>query len=396
MRDAPTPPRPAVRGFLAGRLRVAALCLLPTLAVAAVLEAGARFLVSARPSLTALPTLLEAVGMLRPDPDLLFSLAPGASDFDGQVLIRTNSLGLRTPEVGPKAPGEYRILCLGESTTMGIGVDEGETYSARLERLLRQRRPGRPWTVVNAGVASYSSYQSLLYLRERGLALRPDLVLFYHEVNDYLPSTARHTSSLDFGVGKTDKEYHDLGGVRLHRVLMRHSSLYRLAFARMAAWRIERAGAAVAKNPLPQIGLPEIGLPNLLLKQEGEEEREAVGSEYSLGRRVSEEERRWVLESLVGLCRSEGIGIVLIHPSYADSVPHECLLTRFARAGGVPLFEAYPALHRAPGDAGLFIDSWHPSAAGHERLAAALEEFLGGLPGFPRGPAGAGASALSL
>ena len=40
--------------------------------------------------------------------------------------------------------------------------------------------------MINAGVSGYTSFQSRKYLELRGLELKPDLVLFYHEQNDFL------------------------------------------------------------------------------------------------------------------------------------------------------------------------------------------------------------------
>jgi hypothetical protein len=55
---------------------------------------------------------------------------------------------------------------------------------------------------------------------------------------------------------------------------------------------------------------------------------EAPANEKALGRRVTEEERQANLERLVALTNEHGMKLVLLHPSYRDSTPHECLLTR--------------------------------------------------------------------
>jgi hypothetical protein len=129
-------------------------------------------------------------GLVRADAELGWSMNPNVSlttGFQGgSYQLATNSLGLRSPEVEDKAAGEYRILSRGESTTFGLGVDADQTYSQRLQGLLTEAT-GRSVTVVNAGHSAYSSTQSLIYLRGRGLDLKPDMILFYHEANDYMP-----------------------------------------------------------------------------------------------------------------------------------------------------------------------------------------------------------------
>jgi lysophospholipase L1-like esterase len=61
-------------------------------------------------------------------------------------------------------------LLLGDSTTFGWGVGQGETFAARLEARLNQRAGHQPrWQVINAGVPAYSSCQ----LRVAAAALIP-------------------------------------------------------------------------------------------------------------------------------------------------------------------------------------------------------------------------------
>jgi hypothetical protein len=116
----------------------------------------------------------EELGLLRHDEDLFWSFQPNISvPFKG-ITVTTNSLGLRGAEVEPKQPNEMRILSLGESSTFGYGVEDDQTYSALLERRLRDAVPGRKVTVINGGVSAYTSFQSLMYLKLRGLQLRPD------------------------------------------------------------------------------------------------------------------------------------------------------------------------------------------------------------------------------
>lgn len=87
----------------------------------------------------------------------------------------TNSLGLRGPEPGPKAPGTFRIVCAGECVTFGNGVNDDETWPHRLQEALRRDHP--QVEVVNAGVVTHSE-GVLKNLMARGMPLRPDLVVF--------------------------------------------------------------------------------------------------------------------------------------------------------------------------------------------------------------------------
>jgi lysophospholipase L1-like esterase len=322
------------------------------------------------------------------DVDLGWAGKPGyraAASFSRESYA-FNSLGLRSPEVGPKREHELRVLSLGESSTMGVGVEAEETYSLRLQELLGQKLQPRPVTVINAGISGYSSFQSLKYLELRGLKLKPDLVLFYHELNDYLPSTVRDPGQSEVEVLQTDRQLYDSGLVRLSRWLLTRSALYRFASYSYAQRRIRRliatagqAGREVS-SPLAEIGLPErYNLASFLYSVDESRERESVAEVRPavVGRRVTDEERLDNLRRLVAVCRENGIALVIIHPSYRWSSRHECLLTRYCAENRIPMFEAYDVLHpAAQAPERLFHDFMHPSAAGHQALAEGLSRFI--------------------
>jgi hypothetical protein len=55
------------------------------------------------------------------------------------IVIETNSLGIRHAELGPKADDEFRVLVIGDSITFGDYVQYDETYTAMLEERLSGR-----------------------------------------------------------------------------------------------------------------------------------------------------------------------------------------------------------------------------------------------------------------
>lgn len=96
--------------------------------------------------------------------------------MDG-IRYRFNQLGLRGPETTLQKPkGTYRVLFLGDSVVMGALVKEEKAVAARLQALLGKKRPG-PVEVLNAGVTSYNLEFYLTYLKEKGFAFDPDVVL---------------------------------------------------------------------------------------------------------------------------------------------------------------------------------------------------------------------------
>jgi lysophospholipase L1-like esterase len=139
--------------------------------------------------------------------------------------IENNSEGFRGAErtPGPKSPGVFRIVCVGDSITFGFNVDQPDTYPLRLQALLEERHPGRRIEVVNTGVPGWSWLQGLRFLELQGFTLDPDLVIEGHGTNDQaLPAKV------------TDEErFHRLGGpvtraIRAAALRLSASNSYRL------------------------------------------------------------------------------------------------------------------------------------------------------------------------
>jgi hypothetical protein len=102
-------------------------------------------------------------------------------DFYGQGLTMTiNHDGLRgtVDYLGKKPVGKYRVVCLGDSMTMGYGVDDTDTYSARLQDANSQLQ------VVNMGMGGYSVCQCGVWYRRLHPKLEADLVVFTFIVED--------------------------------------------------------------------------------------------------------------------------------------------------------------------------------------------------------------------
>lgn len=318
-------------------LRFTLVCLLQVAAWLLLAESVVRFGGFDRPLAGSVSFAANAVHdpIHRIDSLLFYSLRPNLRTRWQAAPVSTNSLGLRGPEIRPKQPDEFRILSLGESSTFGAGVADDQTYSTRLGELLQQRDSRHRYRVVNAGVSGYTSFQSWKYLEQRGLELHPDLVLFYHEINDSLPAEY------------SDRELYESRSHHWHRGLAEWSAAYRALSHHMALHNIE-ADRAKGQSRVPE--QPP---------------------------RVSADERRAIFGQLAEVCRRNGIALVLIHPAYAATKPHACELTEFCSRTGVPLYDAFESLH-PPGAAprACFADECHPNVDGHEALAAGLCEFL--------------------
>ncbi len=170
-----------------------AACLLFTVLVALLGEGIVRLMVPA--------TALGGTARFQFDPVCGWTMRPNSSGTRGIVLddgtlgsvtVRISAQGFREREIGPKAPGEYRIAMIGDSFTFGTGLRDEETISARLEQRLKDAIPGKHATVMNLGCGGYGPWQAHALLLERGLALQPDLVILQLFLNnDVFDTTMR-------------------------------------------------------------------------------------------------------------------------------------------------------------------------------------------------------------
>lgn len=137
------------------------------------LEAALRLLPQPVPQLRQLESLR---GFYQLDGEGRLQVAPnwsGELQVDGRTTtLRTNSLGLRGPEPGAGAP---RILVLGDSFAMGMGVEEHEAIPARLEAQLRAQ--GVDAVVGNAGMWGTSPREWPHTLARFRAGFRPDAVV---------------------------------------------------------------------------------------------------------------------------------------------------------------------------------------------------------------------------
>ena len=118
-------------------------------------------------------------------PTLKWEMKPNQRSFTLDAPVATNSLGFRENEFAvKKPPGTFRILCLGDSVTFGVGTRMEAVYPAMLEKILNDSSPDRRFEVINMGVIGYNMRQKLISLREKGIKFDPDLVIVGFTLSD--------------------------------------------------------------------------------------------------------------------------------------------------------------------------------------------------------------------
>jgi lysophospholipase L1-like esterase len=94
----------------------------------------------------------------------------------------TNSLGFRGPE--PAAFPAHALLFIGDSFTLGYGVDDGEEFPARIAKALDQRKGPGKVPVVNASLGDNGNGRWVKFLRTDATRFEPRIVVFQVCSND--------------------------------------------------------------------------------------------------------------------------------------------------------------------------------------------------------------------
>lgn len=162
------------------------------------------------------------------------------SHFKSRIFVYTNEDGFRIPSPHyelpkEKPPGQLRIAFLG-----GSAVELASTFDTALpgslKRILLDRYPGRDIEVINAGIQSCVSRQSIAQLLFTVVDYHPDIVILYDGGNDLgLPLTYESRANFPYNF-QTMQEAWDLYRQErqqpLWRLALERSNLYRLARAR--------------------------------------------------------------------------------------------------------------------------------------------------------------------
>lgn len=133
-----------------------------------------------------------------PHPEAGYTLRPNLRLKSSTYDIRTNSLGLRGPEITLDKPaGMRRILVLGGSSVFGYSVPDGKESCRVLERLLQDQAVDvgnaavtNKVQVLNGGVPGYTVSQCRQRYQASLTVLDSDVVLLYLGWNDLKHLTA--------------------------------------------------------------------------------------------------------------------------------------------------------------------------------------------------------------
>jgi lysophospholipase L1-like esterase len=221
----------------------------------------------------------------------------------------------------PKPAGVFRILALGDSYTMGVGVHERDVFESRLEELLNARSGGngpsaRRYEVVNCGVSGYATREERILFETIAADYQPDLVLLLPVFNDDM------------------------------------------------SWVDEVKAGLIDTGSRPQP----------LFAAQGLVERARRERTYDYTRSMDE------LLRLDALVRQQGARLVVAPFRNEESAPWDGLLQALAatlRGTDIPYHDLGPALLRDPGrDLKVHPIDGHPNEVAHRLAAEELLQFL--------------------
>ncbi len=333
---------------------------------AALVELGLRLFAPPDPA-PGLRRLHEA----RPDRPWLYGLRPGARSRHSRsipVEYAVNADGFRDlPRAPVKPAGTLRVLVLGDSVTFGFGVERAEAFPAQLEARLAGAE------VLNLGVGGYNPYTEAALLADRGLAYQPDLVLVQFSVNDLNDPTLHFDAHTQQRLGEIPAAAFPDPGHRLPRPPPPASELCRrirvcglLDDARV--WLFRRRAGVREASFAPRLELPPGPERRWLAGLYGEMDRAAAGAGAAFA-------------VLAFPHRPQIAGDV------SDRLQRD--VAGIGEDGGWPTLNLVPAFRAAAPAAPepLFLDLWHPNAAGHRVAAEAIRRELAAR-GLVPGPAG--------
>lgn len=280
----------------------------------------------------------------RPNFEWFFEPNPGA-EFCGGII---NEDGYRGRVFTKEKTARNRILTLGDSSTMGFGVPDRECWPRVLESLLRAA--GKDAEVVNLGCVGFSAYQGELLFKGKGQYYHPDIVITaFGAINESFPC--------ELGVDQHDKA----------RILATKSYQINRFLDRFLIFRW-------LKGPRP-----------IYIGSHAKEEKTP---------NLSPAQFEEAILNIVNIQRAAGLHCVVVNPprrvhselDHPTAKDYTETIYKITKDGSIPLADVYKLFrsrepeysdrfHAPPGDA-WYLDSVHPSAAGHAKYAELVANVL--------------------
>ncbi|MCO6430301.1 MAG: SGNH/GDSL hydrolase family protein [Deltaproteobacteria bacterium] len=300
--------------------------------------------------------LSEAVLDSLPEKALLKTVTnvpPIAPEDRGNVLFRRNGFrGLRPCVDCPR--DSLRIFTMGGSSTFGTPMFyRNDSYTARLRRIVEERRPGEKIEIYNAGIPGYGIMQILDSIEKVIVKYRPDIITICAWFNDHSAIPGWYGF-----YGKSDKEAHEL--VALLRKIEGNRYYKKVSGTRL--YGVFRYALLKARDLIPKIG-----------------------TERSKRRpRMSPDEFAWAMEQIVSLSKKHDFLPVIILEATNRTANLKAAsrknkyyrrMLEISKVHNIPLVNPLDEFGKRK-EEWLFYDFIHPNQAGHQIIAEKLYSKL--------------------
>lgn len=276
--------------------------------------------------------------------------------------VRTNSLGLRSPEFPlRRTKAHYWILALGNSPVWGELVNGEETFPSVLEDILAAKTRRLSVEALNAGVPGYSTFQARELEGRLLKAYQFDLVIISVMGADWYPSR-RPDKDLVMGVRS-----------RTVRGLLSRSHLYRYLRSRFWASHHFPAYGPDNRARVPVRPDYEDNLTDMVRMAQLQKADVVLLAPMPI---CTEED--CILHDPCRIrdeaaCRKLYMDMKRLEPQYREA------MRRVADRTGASFLDLGDLLRDTHAPDSYYADATHPSAAGHRWIAEALAPLAGRL-----------------
>ena len=282
--------------------------------------------------------------------------------IDGRFNFISNNRGFRSHRDIDylKQNDELRILCLGDSHTLGYEVNQDQTFSAVAETVLNNSQIKA--TVINAGVSGFSTAEALIFLENEGYKYDPDFVVLGLYANDFVDNTKTRIFDI-----KNDslmvvnhvylpgiKIQNFIYSFRIFHFLGEHSYLYAYAFN--TVWKLYKDRR----------------------RTETTEYAVAMNDDYS---KYEMDLMNKIIHRMYNFCHQRGIPLIIIDIPRANlnsSIPSDLVEDVASNCDTLFYFQNMKKEYMKLSKTHVPHGSRHISAETHDLLANKIAEYVGG------------------
>ncbi len=299
------------------------------------------------------------------DDDLYY--VPTASihfQWDGEAMTH-NSLGMRElREYEPASKAHARVAFVGDSVCYGCRVNDDQTLAVQTEQLLQKRLAVQTPECLNFGVPGYNTHQILATVHKRvGDFAGVRAVVYVFSENDLVNATFEGAS------------LHMPRKLYVNYEKPTSTTRYYLKQSRLAHFLFARLGdLSQPASAQPQEQAP---------RQRPEAHSASTGLYRTLMLRDSPHRQRFaeLLGELNRVCAERNWSLALLYVPSEESLcldpnrAYQAQLRAICKEQGLKFLDGADFLACNSGEA-LYADNGHPNAAGHQRLAAGVADWL--------------------